>query len=84
MDGFGGVHPFTPSGQPMPPSFSPAPYWQGWDIARGIFLLPSSTITAPVGYLLDGFGGLNGLGSPPAIKSSPYWGWDIAVGITGA
>jgi len=85
MDGYGGAHPFTPSGQPLPPSFTAAPYWGGWDIARGIFLLPTSTMAAPSGYILDGYGGLSGLGSPPGIKFGPYWsGWDIAIGVLGA
>jgi hypothetical protein len=85
MDGYGGAHQFTPPGQPLPPSFTGGAYWGGWDIARGIFLLPTSTMAAPAGYILDGYGGLNGLGPAPAIKFGPYWnGWDIAIGVLGA
>jgi len=85
MEGYGGLHPFTPSGQPLPPSLNPAPFWSGWDIARGVFLLPASTMAAPSGYVLDGYGGLSGFGSPPPLKQAPYWsGWDIAVGVFGA
>jgi hypothetical protein len=31
--------------------------WPGWDIARSVWPLSNSTLTAPAGYLLDGDGG---------------------------
>jgi hypothetical protein len=58
---------------------------KGWDIARGIWLLPSSTLAAPAGYVLDGYGGLHGLGSVPGIARYSYWpNRDIAIGVFGA
>jgi len=79
------VHGFAPAGQPLPPSFSNGPYWTGWDIARGIWLLPSSTLAQPAGYLLDGYGGLHPLGPAPAVSPAPYWhGHDVARNLWGA
>ena len=85
LDGWGGVHPFFATsdvGATMPAAVNPSAYWIGWDIARGIWMLPGS---ASAGYTLDGWGGLHPFGGAPAIKSSAYWpGWDIAKGVWGA
>jgi uncharacterized protein YvpB len=50
-------------------------------------LLPSASAAAPVDnssrfYTLDGYGGVHGAGSAPALSASAYWsGWDIARGM---
>ena len=81
-DGWGGLHPFALELSPIPAPTHVA-YWVGWDIVRGVALLPDGT----GGYTLDGWGGLHpfGVGShapPPAVTSGPYWsGWDIARGV---
>jgi uncharacterized protein YvpB len=74
LDGYGGLHAANGS-----PSLSATAYWQGWDIARGLALLPAGD----GGYTLDGYGGLHAFGAAPASASaSAYWpGWDIARGI---
>jgi hypothetical protein len=79
LDGWGGIHPFWAGSQP-PPSPHGGPYWQNWDIARDIALLPNRH----GGYVLDGYGGVHAfaLGShaaPPAVRTTAYWkNWDIA------
>jgi hypothetical protein len=79
LDGYGGLHPFGGA----PAVSSPPPYW-GWDIARAIFVLPGSTMSAASGYVLDGYGGAHPFGGAPAV-SSPYWpGKDIGRTIWGA
>jgi len=83
VDGFGGIHPFTPPGQAMPPVVAPSAYWGGWDIARSVWLLPGSTLIAPGGYVLDGYGGLHQFGNAPAPPAGPYWGRDYARNLTG-
>lgn len=84
LDGFGGLHPFRLGGAGVAPRVPRgAPYWPGWDIARGVALAP----TGSGGYVLDGFGGVHPFrfGSapqPPRATTSPYWaGRDIARGI---
>jgi thermitase len=86
LDGFGGLHIFRIAGGSNPPGTFGAPYWPGWDIARGIAVLPDGT----GGYVLDGWGGLHafkigqgGAGpAPPAIHGAPYWqGWDVARAV---
>ena len=85
LDGYGGVHGFAPPGTSIPANPATSAYWQGWDIARAVWLLPSSTPGAVSGYVLDGYGGLHPLGSAPAVARCPYWqGWDIAIGLAGA
>ena len=82
LDGYGGIHPFhlTTDGSTLPPPVS-APYW-GWDIARGIWLLPGS---ASAGYTLDGYGGIHPFGGAPTVANTAYWpGWDIARVAWGA
>ncbi|HVH63535.1 MAG TPA: CAP domain-containing protein [Candidatus Dormibacteraeota bacterium] len=37
LDGFGGIHPFSVSGQPLPPAISQYGYWPGRDIAKSIW-----------------------------------------------
>jgi spore germination protein YaaH len=82
MDGYGGAHPFHPTGDgsTMPAAISTA-YWGGWDIARSIWFLPGS---ATAGYTMDGYGGVHPFGGAPAVTGFAYWGgWDIAVSIWG-
>ncbi len=80
LDGFGGLHRFRIGAGPALGAISGAPYWPGWDIARGVALVPGDQ----GGLMLDGIGGLHGFrlgssGSPPAARGGPYWpGWDIA------
>ena len=80
VDGYGGVHPLRVAPGPNPSRITGGPYWSGWDIARGVAILPNGT----GGYVLDGWGGLHpfsigGNPAPPAATGGPYWpGWDIA------
>jgi hypothetical protein len=84
LDGYGGLHPFAVGNNAKPPVTWGGPYWRGWDIARGVALLPSGT----GGYVVDGYGGLHPFAvgynpKPPAARGGPYWrGWDIARGVT--
>jgi hypothetical protein len=84
LDGWGGLHPFdvtTDAGAALPPSITNNAYWPGWDIARGLWIVPGSSSD---GYTLDGWGGPHGFGNAPAIQSFTYWpGWDIAKTIFG-
>jgi hypothetical protein len=83
LDGYGNVHPFTAPGTAMPPALAASAYWGGWDIARSVWLLPGSTLTAPGGYVLDGYGGLHPFGNAPAPPPAPNWGRDIARNLAG-
>jgi PKD repeat protein len=83
LDGFGGLNRFrVGTNGAKPPVATGGAYWSGWDIARGVAVLPTST----GGYTLDGFGGLHkfriGSGAnPPTPHGGGYWvGWDIARG----
>ena len=48
------------------------PYWHGWDIARGVAILPDGS----GGFVLDGFGGLHpfGLNASAGPSSLPAGG----------
>ena len=84
LDGFGGLHPFHPTGDgsTMPAPITPGSYWSGWDIARGVVFLPGS---ATSGYTLDGYGGLHPFGGAAAITQHPYWtGTPVGVAVTGS
>ena len=70
LDGFGGLHPF--GGVSLDSRGSP--YWQGWDIARSVSVLPDGS----GGWTLDGLGGIHAWGAAPPLTGAPYWGWDIA------
>jgi hypothetical protein len=84
LEGFGGLHPFTVQGQPMPATPKLSAYWPGWDIARAAWMIPSSTSAAVGGYVMDGFGGLHPFGNAPAAPSAIYWaGQDIARTLAG-
>lgn len=80
LDGWGGLH-RAGAGQPHP--VRGGSYWPGWDIARGVALLPDDA----GGYVVDGWGGLHpfaiaGNPTPPRASGSPYWpGWDIVRDI---
>ena len=90
LDGYGGLHAFAVGGNPMPPPAGSYPYWRPWDIARGVAVVPtgSLSLTSKGGLVLDGWGGIhpftiNGVGSGLTATGSQYWqGWDIARGIT--
>jgi hypothetical protein len=83
VDGYGGLQPFSVGGAAPLAKASGGPYWNGFDIARGVALLPNKT----GGYVLDGWGGLHpfAIGNgpvPPTPKGGPYWkGQDIAKGV---
>jgi YVTN family beta-propeller protein len=83
LDGWGGLH-FTGVGSARTnPGMYGAPYWKGWDIARGVALVPGGGY----GFVVDGFGGLHGFGlgqdaMPVATTTTAYWrGRDVARGV---
>ena len=82
LDGYGGLHPFHPTGDgSTQPGAIPSAYF-GWDITRGVFFLPGS---ATSGYTLDGYGGVHAFGGAPGISNHPYWsGRDLAKNVWGA
>lgn len=83
IDGFGGLHKFSARCLGGTEQVRGAGYWPGWDIVRGVAILPGSQ-----GLTVDAFGGLHGFafGDAPAAvpkaKGAPYWlGWDIVRGV---
>ncbi len=83
IEGNGTVTPIG-IGTKKPTRITGGPSWPGWDIARGISIVPEGT----GGYIVDGFGGLHRfrIGAsnplPPLPTGSPYWpGWDIVRGV---
>ena len=73
LDAWGGVHAY---GGAAP--IGDGPYWNGFDIARGIVMRPDRTS----GYVLDGYGAVHSYGGAPKMTNGPYWnGFDIARGI---
>jgi hypothetical protein len=82
LDGFGGLHPVGFGAPVTNHRVTSGPYWNGWDIARGVALLPNGS----GGVVVDGWGGLHGFGvegqPAPTIQGGPYWpGWDIARSV---
>jgi hypothetical protein len=43
-------------------------YWRGWDIARGLAILPGGG----GGYVVDGWGGFHPIGAAPAVDAPVY------------
>lgn len=79
LDGYGGIHPFSGAA----PAGSSAS-WPGWNIARGLWLAPGSTLGASRGYVLDGYGGVHPFGGAPPVANYPYFaGLDLARNLTG-
>jgi uncharacterized delta-60 repeat protein len=83
LDGYGGLHGWSASCLGAPTSIAGNPYWPGWDIARGVAVLPGSR-----GLVVDAYGGSRGFtfddgaGSAPVTHGTPYWpGWDIVRGV---
>ncbi len=83
IDGFGGLHKFSARCLGGAEQIRGAGYWPGWDIVRGVAILPGSQ-----GLTVDAFGGLHGFafGDAPAAvpiaRGGPYWlGWDIVRGV---
>ena len=79
LDGYGALHHVgVPSAVPV----GPQARWNGFDIARGVALLPDTS----GGFVLDGYGGVHGfaLGSgAPQLNFSTFMGglanpWDLA------
>ncbi len=73
LDGFGGLHPFALSSNPMPPDITNNAYWVGWDIAHDVVLSPGSTAASVSGLTLDGHGGLHPLGNGASPQGATYW-----------
>ena len=66
------------------PALNSSASWPGWDIARSVWLLPSTTLTAQGGYVLDGFGGVHPFGTAPGLANYAYFpGQDVARTLTG-
>ena len=84
LDGWGGLHKVTIGNGATPANVSGGPYWVGWDIARGVAVLPNDK----AGLVLDGRGGLHvfHIGANTnqvTISGGPYWStWDIARGVS--
>jgi IPT/TIG domain len=81
LDGFGGMHPFHPTGDfsllPSPITTS----YPGFDIIRSVWFVPGSVTD---GYTLDGWGGPHPFGNAAGITTHAYWtGWDITRAIFG-
>lgn len=83
LDPYGGIHAIQTS-EFEPPRPSGGPSWPGWDIARGIAVMPDGS----GGLVLDGWGGLHPFSldgrRAPSVnpRTGPYWyGWDIARAV---
>ena len=81
LDGWGGLHAFAASGTAMPSPPTVTGYWPGWDIARGITLVPHQPGGQPQGYVLDGFGSMHPFNGAPNVGLPNYAGQDIVRGI---
>ena len=66
------------------------PYWNGSDIGRSLWFLPTATAAASTGYELDMSGGIHPFASsgqtlPVPLSEYPYWsGQDLARTLFGA
>jgi hypothetical protein len=70
LDGYGGLHGFASAGTALPPPVSSAGhYWPGWDIARSVVMVPTSSTR---GYVVDGYGGFHPFGLAPAVSTPAY------------
>ncbi len=83
VDGFGGLHNVRIGNGSVPGQIKGSDYWPGWDIARGVAIMPDNSS----GLTVDGFGGLHrftigGGTAPGAVKGAEYWpGWDIVRAV---
>ncbi|MEP6623906.1 MAG: hypothetical protein ABJC79_05660 [Acidimicrobiia bacterium] len=84
VDAYGGLHGFTfADGPGTPPKFTGGPYWLGWDIVRGVAVVPEGT----GGFVLDGLGGLHpfsiGGAAAPKIPTgvTSFGSLDLARGV---
>jgi spore germination protein YaaH len=80
LDGWGGLHPFASSGRALPAAPTVSAYWHGYDIARGLTLIPGTTM----GYVLDGLGGFWPFGGAPTVQSPNYGTAGASVRSPGA
>ncbi len=83
VDAFGGLHGWSAGCAAAPNGFVGGPYWPGWDIVRGVAVLPGNR-----GLVVDAYGGTHGFsfgespGATPPTHGTPYWpGWDIVRGV---
>lgn len=83
VDGYGSPLGFSAACAAKPPSPTDSPYWAGWDIVRGIAVLPGGR-----GLVVDAFGGLHGFrfgdGSMAGLQISGNATWanqDMARGV---
>jgi uncharacterized delta-60 repeat protein len=81
LSAWGSLHPWGSSDHDLPPCVPHGPYWEGWDIARGV----TTFSDASGGYVLSGWGSLHPYTPYPEMAyvppevDGPYWeGWDIA------
>ena len=82
VDGYGGIHPFGVGPAAPATAATNGPYWNGFDIARGVTFAANGR----GGYVVDGYGGIHPFtsagGTPPGTTGGPYWpGWNIVRGI---
>jgi hypothetical protein len=91
LDGFGGLHYFTIDPAVQAPVITGAPWWPGYDIARGIIVITDPSLTAGYrgGYVVDAKGGLHPFAvngnSPESLDAASvsYWpNWNIVSGGT--
>jgi uncharacterized delta-60 repeat protein len=83
VDGYGGPLGFSAACSSKPPRPAGNPYWPGWDIVRGIAVLPGGR-----GIEVDGFGGLHsfrfgdGYSAPLPMSGNAFWAnQDVARGV---
>ncbi len=81
LDAYGALHGWSARCHAGPITVGGAPYWLGWDIARGVATLPGGG-----GIEVDAWGGAHtftiGDGAKPRVHGTPYWlGWDIVRGV---
>jgi len=90
LDGYGGMHPFWSATATPPSAMGQYPYWNGSDIGRSLWFLPTATAAASTGYELDMSGGIHPFASsgqalPVPLSQYPYWsGQDLARTLFGA